>query len=110
MPVRGPVRVVLALRPGQALQLGLKHRLHHRHPGGHAHRQQPLTADHRQVFHVREPVSRSGTRRAPARLRSSPRPGAWTPQVADLSKRVVPTARIERATPASGGPADPILE
>jgi len=39
---RGPVPVVLALRPGHLGDLGLKHRLHHRHPGGHAHRQQPL--------------------------------------------------------------------
>ena len=29
-------------RPGHLGDLGLKHRLHHRHPGGHAHRQQPL--------------------------------------------------------------------
>jgi hypothetical protein len=39
---RGPVRVVLALRPTCRGDLGLEHRLHHRHPGGHAHRQQAL--------------------------------------------------------------------
>jgi hypothetical protein len=42
MTHRGPVRVVDALRPAGRGDLGLKHRDHHRHPGSHAHRQQPL--------------------------------------------------------------------
>jgi hypothetical protein len=40
---RGPAAVVLALRPEHLGDLGLKHRGHHRHPGGNTHRQQPFT-------------------------------------------------------------------
>jgi len=35
-------RVVLALRAGHSGDLGLEHRLHHRHPGRHAQREQSL--------------------------------------------------------------------
>jgi hypothetical protein len=40
---RGPVRIVLALRPTRLGDLGFKHRSYHRHPGGNAHRHQPFT-------------------------------------------------------------------
>ncbi len=48
---RGPAAVVLALRPARLADLGLKHRLHHRHPGGHAQRQQPLPRSTGDVGH-----------------------------------------------------------
>jgi hypothetical protein len=53
MAHRDSVWVVLALQPGDFGDLGLKHRLHHRQSGGHAHRQQALPggpgdAGHRQ--------------------------------------------------------------
>ena len=59
MAHRGPVRIMLAFRPGHPGDLGLEHCLHHRHPGGHAHRQQPLprgTGDigHRQLDLLRQ--------------------------------------------------------
>jgi hypothetical protein len=51
MAHRGPIRVVRALRPARLGDLGLEHRLHHRHPGGHAHRQQPLARNTGDVGH-----------------------------------------------------------
>jgi len=56
---RGPLGVVLALGPACLADFGLKHRGHHRQPGGHAHRQQPLpgrTSDvgHRQLDLLRQ--------------------------------------------------------
>src|SRR6202171_3113371 len=48
---RGPRRIVLALGPARLGHFGLKHRGHHCHPGGHAHRQQPLPGHAGDVGH-----------------------------------------------------------
>ncbi len=48
---RDPLRVVLVLRPGDLGHLGLKDRLHHRQPGGHAHRQKPLACRSSDIAH-----------------------------------------------------------
>ena len=39
---RGPLRVVPALGPAHLADFSVKHRGHHRQPGSHAHRHQPL--------------------------------------------------------------------
>src|ERR1700730_8943316 len=43
MTHRGPVRIMLAFLSGHLSDLGFEQCLHHCHPGGHAHRQQPLS-------------------------------------------------------------------
>ena len=39
---RGTPRVMLTSQPARRGDLRVEHRAHHRHPGGHAHRQQPF--------------------------------------------------------------------
>jgi hypothetical protein len=59
---------VLALRSARLGDLGVKHRGHHRQPGGHPHRQQALPGSagdigHRQLNLLRQIGQRSGISR-----------------------------------------------